>query len=257
MNMSEGQVRKMLILEDSRQQEKKHEIKHEYFRSVGCHWNRTALYCGDYTLPANQSVCIDTKKDIQELIGDIQVKQMPKGDIEHRIYEVCEKYSIPFSMADSIYHAICDDDTERFAEKEINDICFRNSVPERAISEFQSLYVKRHGFFHRGLKRAQNSKIQLIILVDNKEGVKSVDDLFSWLNPRLKIWVNSDEVIGFWKNGKPRYKKVPKFKNAMTGERLAKACLTMQLKYGVEFQFCRPDEAGARILSILDVKQEE
>ncbi len=61
----------MLILEDSRQQERKHEIKHSYFRSAGVHWNRTALYCGDYTLPTNQSVCIDTKKDIQELIGDI------------------------------------------------------------------------------------------------------------------------------------------------------------------------------------------
>lgn len=247
----------MLILEDSRQQERKHETKHEYFRSVGCHWNRTALYCGDYTLPADQSVCIDTKKDIQELIGDIQVKQMSKGDIKNKVYEICENFHVSFDLADSIYHAICDDDNTRFAEKEINDICFQNGVPERAISEFQSLYVKRHGFFHRGLKRAQNSGIRLVILVDNKEGVRSVDDLFHWLNPRLKIWINSDEVIGYWKNGNPRYKKVQKHPNAMTGERLAKSCLTMQERYLCEFQFCRPEEAGERILSILNVKQEE
>lgn len=248
---------KMLILEDSRQQEKKHEIKHNYFRSAGIHWNRTALYCGDYTLPANQSVCIDTKKDIQELIGDIQVKQMSKTDIKQKVFAVAESNHIGFDLAEKIYHAICDDDTERFAEKEINDICFQNGVPERAISELQNLYVKRHGFFHRGLKRAQNSGIRLIILVDNREGVKSVEDLFHWLNPRLKIWVNTDEVIGYWKNGKPRYRKVQKFKNAMTGEQLAKACLTMQLKYGVEFQFCEPEEAGEQILSLLNVRQEE
>ena len=60
----------VLILEDTRQQEKKHEAKHDYFRRAGVHWSRTALYCGDYTLPVDQSVCIDTKKDIQELIGD-------------------------------------------------------------------------------------------------------------------------------------------------------------------------------------------
>ena len=253
-NIKRELVMKMLILEDSRQQERKHEIKHSYFRSVGCHWNRTALYCGDYTLPADQSVCIDTKKDIQELIGDIQVKQMSKSDIKQKVFELAENNHIGFSLADQIYHAICDDDADRFAEKEINDICFQNGVPERIISEFQNLYVKRHGFFHRGLKRAQNSGIRLIVLVDNREGVRSVEDLFHWLNPRLKIWVNSDEVIGCYKNGKPQYKKVPKYKNAMTGERLAKACLTMQLKYGVEFQFCRPEETGERILSLLNVK---
>lgn len=247
----------MLILEDSRQQEWKHEIKHSYFRSVGVHWNRTALYCGDYTLPANQSVCIDTKKDILELINDIQVKSMSKGTVENNVYEICEKYHISFDLADGIYHAICDDDTDRFAEKEINDICFKNCVPERAISEFQLLYVKRHGFFHRGLKRAQNSGIRLIVLVDNRDGVRSIDDLFRWTNPRSKIWVNSSEIIGTCKNGRPRYKKVQKYPFAMPGETLAKACLTMQLKYGVEFQFCRPEEAGKQILSILNIKQEE
>lgn len=247
----------MLILEDSRQQERKHEIKHSYFRSVGVHWNRTALYCGDYTLPADQSVCIDTKKDIQELICDIQVKQMSKANINQNVFEIAENNHIGFDVAEQIFHAICDDDTDRFAEKEINDICFKNCVPERIISEFQGLYVKRHGFFHRGLKRAQNSGIRLIVLVDNRDGVKSIDDLFKWVNPRSKIWVNSSEIIGTYKNGRPRYKKVQKYPFAMPGETLAKACLTMQLKYGVEFQFCRPEDAGERILSLLNVKQEE
>lgn len=154
-----------MILEDTRQQEKKHEAKHDYFRRAGVHWNRTALYCGDYTLPADQSVCIDTKKDIQELIGDIQVRAMPKKDIKQKVFKISEENHIAFDDAERIYHAICDDDTDRFAEKEINEMCFFYGISESIISEFQKLYIKRHGFFHRGLKRAQNSGIQLIILV--------------------------------------------------------------------------------------------
>ena len=90
----------MIILEDTRQQERKHERKHEYFRSVGVHWNRTALYCGDYTLPANQSVCVDTKKNIDEIINDIHVKKMKKSDIYEKVISVFEEYHLNFDYAE-------------------------------------------------------------------------------------------------------------------------------------------------------------
>ena len=61
----------MIILEDTRNQVGKHDKKNEYFRQNGIEIRRTKLYCGDYTLPTDQSVCIDTKKDIQELIGNM------------------------------------------------------------------------------------------------------------------------------------------------------------------------------------------
>lgn len=245
----------MLILEDTRQQEFKHSSKHDYFRSVGVSWNRTALYCGDYTLPTDQSVCIDTKKDIHELIGDIQVKQMPKKDIKANVLAVAEKGIISADLAEQIYHAISDDDADRYAEKEINDLCFRNNVPESHTSAFQQLYVKRHGFFHRGLKRAQNSGVKLYVLVENEDGVESINDLFYWHNKRLDIWKSTNEVIGFYRTGRPKYKRVQKYPNAMKGEQIAKACLTMQAKYGVTFLFCKPEESGAKILELLNVKR--
>ena len=65
----------MLILCDSRQQEGKHDLKERWFAEHGIETRRTKLYVGDYTLPADQSVCIDTKKDIQELVSDICGKQ--------------------------------------------------------------------------------------------------------------------------------------------------------------------------------------
>jgi hypothetical protein len=243
----------MILLEDTRQQEKKHEVKHQYFRSVGIHWNRTCLYCGDYTLPADQSICIDTKKDIAELIGDIQVKQMPKKEVKDKVYEICKNERISFDLADDIYHAICDDDEDRFAEKDINEVCYKHALSESIMASFQALYVKRHGFFHRGLKRAQNSGIRLYILVENGDGVTCIDDLSHWHNPRLDTMINSNQMIGFWGNGKPRYKKVSKYPYAATGEWLAKACLTMEEKYGCKFLFCRPDESGSKILKLLGV----
>lgn len=240
----------MLILEDTRQQEKKHELKHEYFLSVGIHWNRTALYCGDYTLPADQSICIDTKKDIQELIGDIQVRSMAKRDVYAKVFSLFEEYHMNYDFADEIYHAICDDDTERFAEKEINDICFANHVFERAIAEFQTLYVKRHGFFHRGLKRAQNSGIKLIVLIENEDGVKSIDDLFHWNNPRLHRY---NRIAYMHNHGKWLSTSLPKAKPT-SGQTLAKAMLTMEKRYGVTFQFCSPSESGQKIIELLNME---
>ena len=175
----------MILLEDTRNQPGKHDMKNKYFSEHGVEVRRTKLYVGDYTLPADQSICIDTKKDIQELIGDI-----------------------------------CGKSHERF-----RDECIR----------------------------AQEVNVKLIILVENEAGyvdrkqtiynkvVRSVDDLFSWKNPRFFIWVKGKQ----------------KYPTATKGTVLAKCCKTMNEKYGVEFQFCKPEEAGERILSILNVKQEE
>ena len=77
----------MIILEDTRNQVGKHDKKNEYFQQNGIEVRRTKLYCGDYTLPTDQSVCIDTKKDIQELIGIYAVNHMNGSEMslcEHR-----------------------------------------------------------------------------------------------------------------------------------------------------------------------------
>lgn len=72
---TEGTALKMILIEDSRQQKGKHDIKSKWFADHGIEVRRSKLYVGDYSLPANQSVCIDTKKDIQELVSDICGKQ--------------------------------------------------------------------------------------------------------------------------------------------------------------------------------------
>jgi len=61
----------MLILEDTRQQADKHDLKHKWFEDNGIKVERCRLFVGDYTLPANQSICIDTKKDLGELVNNV------------------------------------------------------------------------------------------------------------------------------------------------------------------------------------------
>ena len=62
----------MILLEDTRQQAGKHDIKHKWFEEHGIEIRRCRLYVGDYTLPTNQSICIDTKQSLQEIIGNFQ-----------------------------------------------------------------------------------------------------------------------------------------------------------------------------------------
>ena len=61
----------MILFCDTRQQKGKHKLKEEYFESQGIEIVRTKLAFGDYQNPQNTNVVVDTKKDIQELIGDL------------------------------------------------------------------------------------------------------------------------------------------------------------------------------------------
>lgn len=61
----------MIILEDTRNKPGKHDMKGAWFAEHGIQIMRTKLWVGDYTLPTDQSICIDTKQNIQELVGDI------------------------------------------------------------------------------------------------------------------------------------------------------------------------------------------
>lgn len=59
----------MWIIEDTRQQEEKHEIKHKYFSENNIELIRCKLPFGDYALPPK--VAIDTKKGLAEIANNI------------------------------------------------------------------------------------------------------------------------------------------------------------------------------------------
>lgn len=209
----------MVLLEDKGQKIGQHEEKNLFWRELGIEVVQVPLPVGDYILADNKvmdvifrkdkrgiplkkmdflgtyNVCVDTKKDIQELVGNVCGKQH-----------------------------------ERF-----RDECIL----------------------------AQNNGIKLYVLVQNVGGmikntkticnptITNLDELGMWQNPRLFEMKNSNEVIGRWKNGKPRYKRIQRYPSATKGETLMKACKTMQEKYGVEFVFCHNSEQGAKVLELL------
>lgn len=61
----------MTIFEDTRNPVEKHKNIHDYCAANGIFIERTKLFVGDYTLPTNQTICIDTKKDLQEVYGNV------------------------------------------------------------------------------------------------------------------------------------------------------------------------------------------
>ncbi len=65
----------MIIVEDTRNQVAKHKELNDTLRAKGFTIVRSKLFVGDYTRLDNQTLCIDTKKDINEIAGNICGKQ--------------------------------------------------------------------------------------------------------------------------------------------------------------------------------------
>lgn len=87
---------------------------------------------------------------------------------------------------------------------------------------------REHARFREECKLARDIGAQLIILVENTDGYLTIDDVAGWVNPNRKKTARSIE-----------------------GGRLAKAMRTMSDRYGVQFMFCAPEDAGQIILDIL------
>ena len=152
----------MVILEDTRQQVQKHELKHDYFASEGIEVVRTKLPFGDYALWGSITA-VDTKANVEEIA--------------------------------------------------------------------QNIGGAGHARFREECKLAKRCGGRLIILVENEEGYDSIDAVTAWVNPNYRKTARSIE-----------------------GPRLAKAMRTMSERYDVEFMFCRPEEAGKRIIQLLERK---
>ena len=124
---------------------------------------------------------------------------------------------------------------------------------------------KQHERFRRECQLAQEHGIQLIILVENQREqipgtniwnplITDLNNLDKWKNPRLFIMKKTEEIIGYAKNGTPKFRRTQKYPTATRGVTLKKACCTMQSKYGVKFLFVDRKESGKKILEILTQK---
>ena len=86
-----------------------------------------------------------------------------------------------------------------------------------------------HKRFINECKAAKAAECQLIILIENEDGISDISQVHTWINPRS---VYSDKCV--------------------QGARLQKAMETIQERYGVSFQFCNPEESAQRIMELLN-----
>ena len=194
----------MILISDKAQQKGKHVIKETWWANNGIEVLYHPLPTGDYVL-ANDKVL------------DVIKRKADRG-VETKKMDFLGTYNVVV-------------DTKKDIQELIGDIC-----------------GKQHGRFRDEAILAQNNGIKLYILVENKDGVKETRDLFKWQNPRMHRYnkIRYMHRIGKWSN-------IPEPKAPPTsGAILAKACLTMNLKYGVEFVFCTPSEAGKRVIELLE-----
>ena len=147
------------LIEDTRQQAEKHDIKHESFLNADIQVVRCKLPFGDYALPP--AISVDTKASMDEIAANICGKE--------------------------------------------------------------------HTRFINECKAAKAAGCQLIILVENDLGISCLSEVHNWINPRV---VYSPKCV--------------------QGPRLQKAMQTISERYGVRFEFCTPEEAGSRIVEILN-----
>ena len=87
---------------------------------------------------------------------------------------------------------------------------------------------QQHKRFKAELERANEYGIKLIVLCEHGRGIKSLQDVMAWENPRLK-----ESPL------------------AVSGERLFRILTARSNKHGVEFLFCTKQETGKRIVEIL------
>lgn len=209
----------MILISDTRQQKGKHKQKEQYWEKNGIEIIYAPLPCGDYILGNEKVMDVVQRKEKRgmnpekaDFLGSFNVAVDTKKDIQELVGNVCGK---------------------------------------------------QHARFRDECILAQNNGVKLYVLVQNSGGlikgtrdiynptIRMLEDLHKWRNPRLFVTKPTDEIIGYYKNGRPIYKRIQKYPAATKGATLMKVCMTMQKKYGVEFVFCHNSEQGAKVLELL------
>lgn len=99
---------------------------------------------------------------------------------------------------------------------------------KKDLGELSGNVCQQHTRFRSELVRAQEAGIQIVILCEHGDDIKTLEDVKAWRNPRLK------------------YSPA-----AITGDKLYRILSTMRDKYGVLFAFCNKDETGEEIIKFL------
>ena len=102
-----------------------------------------------------------------------------------------------------------------------------------SIAELAMDIDQQHERFRAECSGAKEAGCLLVVLVENDDGVRDLAGLAAWNESPAQFAVRKRAV------------------RRLEGARLAKACMTMQRRYGVRFEFCAPGDAARRVVEIL------
>ena len=95
--------------------------------------------------------------------------------------------------------------------------------------EVCSNVVQGRARFVREIERCNRAGCNMVVLIEHSPQIRKLEDVIGWKNPRLKV--------------SPL---------AVSGERLFRIMKAMELRYGIEWQFCGKRSTGKRIIEILE-----
>ena len=101
------------------------------------------------------------------------------------------------------------------------------------LNEIAFNVVQGRGRFLREVDRCTRAGCHMIVLIEHSSRIHSLEDVIGWKNPRLKV--------------SPL---------AVSGDRLFRIMKAMEIKYGIEWQFCSKQQTGKRIIELLRSDQD-
>ena len=106
----------------------------------------------------------------------------------------------------------------------------------------------QHERFREEAIRAQKAGADFYVLIENDEGIRDLEGVKKWSNPRLHRWnkIRYMHRLGKWQSI-PLPRKHPT--NNLT---LYKAMWSMREKYGIQWVFTSPREAAETIVMLLE-----
>lgn len=107
---------------------------------------------------------------------------------------------------------------------------------------------KQHERFREEAIRAMKVDAKFYVLIENSEGIRDLEGIKNWSNPRLHRYnkIRYMHRIGKW-NSIPLPQRSP-----TSNITLYKAMYSMAKKYNIIWEFCSPDEAAEKIVEILN-----
>lgn len=117
------------------------------------------------------------------------------------------------------------------------------------LQELHGNVCQQHERFKRELLKAMQANIQLIILIEHGEDIKSLEDVYFFYQQPMERWRYVTRIIA----GEKKRLREKYMQQAIDGKTMYKSMRTIRDRYNVRFEFCQKKDTGKKIIELLEV----